>query len=495
MSRAFLATALLLAAASGVAAGPPVPPVRLTIRPAALPDPVLRYPLVPGVAEEVAGNAAPHYARATARLKKLVAADEGAVAWYQTVEEWTKVPLVEMPRDEVRDFLKRHREVLEEVDAAVRCDHCDWGHSERIRKDGIAAPIPEIQHIREMINLVGLRTRLAVADGDVAEATRGLRAGYAMARHATASPALVSGLVGVAMATLTTQRLEELLQQPGTPNLYWSLADLPRPLVDVRRGLDGERMMVHATFAALAPSLADPDAGPLGPEPLRGLNRWLAAFDRGRGLASELVRVVEKGSGVPLPQVDRFATEREVAADVLCKHEAAKAALVAAGRPRGRVEAMPHLQVAFLHAVLDYDRQLDEVRGWHALPYWEAVPRLRAIERRAKDAAAADSPALPLARDLLPAMGKVVFAGVRVDRRLAALRVVEALRLYAASHGGKLPASLDDIKEVPVPADPATGKQFAYAARGDTATLSGPTAEGIAAVEGNVLSYEITMKR
>jgi hypothetical protein len=70
-----------------------------------------------------------------------------------------------------------------------------------------------------------------------------------------------------------------------------------------------------------------------------------------------------------------------------------------------------------------------------------------------------------------------------------------ALLLAAASHGGKLPASLGDIEHVPVPADPGTGKPFAYAARGDTATLSGPTPDGVAAVEGNVLSYETALKR
>ena len=39
-----------------------------------------------------------------------------------------------------------------------------------------------------------------------------------------------------------------------------------------------------------------------------------------------------------------------------------------------------------------------------------------------------------------------------IERRLAALRTIEAIRMFAASHDGKLPAALGDIKEVPVPA-------------------------------------------
>ena len=56
-------------------------------------------------------------------------------------------------------------------------------------------------------------------------------------------------------------------------------------------------------------------------------------------------------------------------------------------------------------------------------------------------------------------------------RNLFALRVIEALRIYAASHDGRLPDKLDDVKEVPIPNDPGTGKPFEYSRDGDTATL------------------------
>ena len=68
---------------------------------------------------------------------------------------------------------------------------------------------------------------------------------------------------------------------------------------------------------------------------------------------------------------------------------------------------------------------------------------------------------------LVPGVFKVQEAKARVERRLGLLRHVEALRLYAAEHDGKLPARLADIK-VPLPVDPFTGKAFLYglAARG-----------------------------
>ena len=64
--------------------------------------------------------------------------------------------------------------------------------------------------------------------------------------------------------------------------------------------------------------------------------------------------------------------------------------------------------------------------------------------------------------DLLPAMGRVYYLTYRLERDIAILRCVEAIRIYAAGHNGQLPKTLSDIKEVPVPLDPLWGKDFVY---------------------------------
>jgi hypothetical protein len=51
--------------------------------------------------------------------------------------------------------------------------------------------------------------------------------------------------------------------------------------------------------------------------------------------------------------------------------------------------------------------------------------------------------------------------------------------MYAASHEGKLPPALDDIKQVPVPLNPATGKEFLYHLEGVKAILELPASDGI----------------
>jgi len=63
---------------------------------------------------------------------------------------------------------------------------------------------------------------------------------------------------------------------------------------------------------------------------------------------------------------------------------------------------------------------------------------------------------------LLPALSRVSFLQARLDRHVAILRTVEAIRMFAAEHSGQFPASLGEITAVPIPTDPVTGEDFIY---------------------------------
>jgi hypothetical protein len=75
--------------------------------------------------------------------------------------------------------------------------------------------------------------------------------------------------------------------------------------------------------------------------------------------------------------------------------------------------------------------------------------------------------------EMMPAIMSVEQSGIRLERRVAVLRVVEAIRMYAAAHGGALPESLANVTIVPVPDDPATGKPFSYTCRDGVAEVTG----------------------
>ncbi len=80
----------------------------------------------------------------------------------------------------------------------------------------------------------------------------------------------------------------------------------------------------------------------------------------------------------------------------------------------------------------------------------------------------------------------------RFESQLAALQCVEAIRSYAASHGGQLPATLAEVTENPVPKDPISDAMFRYTRTGSTGVLESATpADGN---EKRKVHYEIRVR-
>jgi hypothetical protein len=469
MPRTFAACCLALLAAAPPALAQGREPLRLTLHPMAPSSPALRYRLLPELLEQTPGNAAEHYQKAVPLLQRVSAEDDFLL------EAFEKLPLDRLSCEEVRRLLGEHKEGLGLIEKGARCEYCNWGLAERLRKSGIGAALPEIQPMRVAVRLLALRARVEMAEGHFDQAARTIRTGLALARHVGDGETLISFLVGNALAGVMAGQLDLFVQQPKAPNLYWPLTDLPRPLIDIRKGLEGERVGIYGTFPGIAASAGDLNAGPISEEQGRTYGRMF----------------------VGLQERDLPGARYLIALRLRKEHEADKEALVAAGRPRELVEKMPHVQVAMLRALIEYDGVLDDMLRWQAFPYPECLPHFRAFAARRK--AELKKSDLPLARELaylvVPVIDKVVLARARTDRRYAALRCVEAVRLYAAGHGGKPPPTLAAIKEVPVPDDPVTGKPFEYKVSGERATLFGPSPVGDPRDAAYALTYELTLKR
>jgi len=80
----------------------------------------------------------------------------------------------------------------------------------------------------------------------------------------------------------------------------------------------------------------------------------------------------------------------------------------------------------------------------------------------------------------------------RLDRHVAALKCIEAIRLYSAAQNGKFPSKLSDITQVPVPSDPVTHKAFTYTRTGEKAVLEMPALKG--ATDKDTTRYELSLK-
>jgi len=92
---------------------------------------------------------------------------------------------------------------------------------------------------------------------------------------------------------------------------------------------------------------------------------------------------------------------------------------------------------------------------------------------------------------LRPAHERALMVAKKLDRHIAALQCIEAMRLYAAGHNGKFPKALAAIAEVPIPGDPVTQKPFVYTRTGSKAVLEASAPEG--ATDKDAMRYELKL--
>ena len=86
-----------------------------------------------------------------------------------------------------------------------------------------------MQQLRSLARALKVRFRAEVALGRFDDAIRTAKTMFAMSRHLGEHPTLIGDLVGMAIASMAIGPLEEMLEQPGCPNLYWALTNLPEP--------------------------------------------------------------------------------------------------------------------------------------------------------------------------------------------------------------------------------------------------------------------------
>jgi len=392
--------------------------VRLIIRPMPAPTPALKYQLLPEVRELNPGNPAQNYLKCFAEQQGFFygkgAASERA--------SYLAMPLAELPADKLRDY---GGNALRQADWAARLDTPDWQVLQHVQSDGLDLLLPELEPLRVLATALQVRFRGEVAGRRFDDALRAAKTMFALARHLGEYPAEAANLAGLSIADQALDTLQEMIQQPGCPNLYWALTDLPCPLVELRKGLQGNRAVVAADLRPLRDDVPMTEA-----ELEKAVGRLSGVINFGRQQAGEPPRSLRTALAARIGDAERV--------------RAARGRLVVAGGKEELIAKFPPLQVVLLDEKREYEVQRDERNR---------APR-------------SDG----LFADLLPDILKIRQALGRLEQRIALLRHVEALRQYAAAHDGQLPAKLAETT-VPLPDDPFTAKPFAYKVEAATAHL------------------------
>jgi hypothetical protein len=447
--------------------------IRITVHAAQPPAIAMQHQLLPRYLELVPGNAAVQY------LKALPEGGDADIRKHaERIEQLLEQDLEDFQIEEARKILQDFRRIYEYLRLASVREDCDWNLPIR-EQDWYSVLLPELQSMRQFGRILALKARVEIVDGEFEKAIESLRMGYATARNTAKGPTLVNALVAVAIARMMNERLLEIIQSPAAPNLYWSVAALPDPFIDIRHAMDLESDGMYLMF----PQLKDVATAKLTDDQW---NLRLAEF--GEKLQSLGPTDVPEGSWQRLK--NSLARNLGVVAVATLHYSRAKADLEGYGWPKQQLDGMAVPQVILLHISQTYEILRDDLFRWFHVPYWQAHEGMRQADRSMAEKR--NREILPLAALLLPALSNARLAVTRLDREFAAIRTVEALRLHAAKSGGKLPAKLEDITEAPLPLDPITGRLFDYKLEGRTATLEGQAPTGRAA-EKDSLRYVITL--
>jgi hypothetical protein len=438
---------------------PPETLIRLSVSPAPAPTPALRYQLLPELKELSPGNPIEGYFKCFLERYRFVF-DEQA---FERRQELLATPLEEPPGD---DFPELGRSALLQADRAARLDNPDWQVLLKLKADGFNLLLPDVQALRNPARALQVRFRGEVARGRLDDALRTAKTMFAMSRHMGEHPTLIGCLVATAMANLAISPMEEMLEQPDSPNLYWALTNLPDPLISIRPAMDGERTVMWALFRDLSSNAA---------MSAENIKKFSDALDK------LLADSPQKSAGkIGVYLAARTKDERKLSS--------ARKRLVESGLLEANVNAFPPDQVILLDEARECQARFDEIVKTMSFAAWQ----FEALTEKYK---AAKREQAYFADTLLPTTALVTVrrTQARFEQRIALLRHVEALRMYAAEHAGAFPAKLADVS-VPLPDDPFTGKPFRYEVSGKTANLRGtpPSAEQNSAVFR--VHYEITLR-
>jgi hypothetical protein len=463
---------------------PTQPPViKLTLHPAAPAKPALKYRLLPERIDRQPGNGAQFYYRAQLMFNQ----NAGRQAYNKELaehdEQWGKEPCQGEIREQIKKWLAQFpassQQQLREATHREECSF-DYRLKERNGIEIIQFLLPEIQEMRTFGRHFRYQARVAIAERRYDDAAEVFRMGYQMGRDTASEPLLINGLVGVAIASLMNYELEDWIGSPESPNLYWALASIPRPLVDLRPALEQEVHFPELMF----PFLKDAETSQRSPE------EW-------QRILSEAVRQISSNLEQPLSKLqnplERIQSDLAVMALIMRAYPVAKEELKKSGFDAEKLESMPVAQVVAIHMHRIVREIGDEFSKGAYLPTKQREEYYGSLDKRMQDErffGPNSREVIPLAGLLMPAVGSALSAQTRLERDFAALQTLEAIRAHLAQTGA-LPEKLGDITVLPVPLNPATNEPFEYRLADGKGMLEvPPVRKGLSPLTGK--RYEIT---
>ncbi len=457
---------------SRASAEPPTipPPVELLLEGRAIESPVLKYRLYPAESERHDGNASPILLRLPWEQLPWMNKIAPTLPEWETraldAPEWGNFESESVLPDRFYNEIKR---------AAFRRD-AYWEYPIHETPTPHDILLNDVQGLRVFLKYgLSARIRYHLSRGELDLAREGILVGIANAKHLAQTPFYISQLVAVSIHRSMLDQTGELISQPNSPNLYWALSSLPDSLIELDQAARLEGQMFEMAF----PAVRDFDRA-------RSIEDW-------KKMAHQLVGFLIEFDY--LKSADKSVDEAVKQSYFTVYAKTARADLTARqGIPAEKVATMSDEEAGLrwythLHVSLD-----QKVSAIYSLPPREARHEFRRLTAEARNFE--ELTGLHVWTNINP-IGTYVSAW-SLKRKIASLRIIEAVRHYMGTHDGKLPQTLDEILDVSVPPDPLTDQPFEWQFEGETATLKAPPLPeefaDISTAPASVVDYRIRVR-
>ena len=465
--------------------------------------PALRYRLFPPRFERKLGNAAPLYRKAFEMAEELKESDSQRFESMrllpfpdeETRKHWwgDNIPN-ELPPEERDRFIEDYNELFEILDNASLYAECDWELSPQDLDWHLDKSISDhfLWSNENITWLLMIRTCYALEHNDFELAIRSTRSLFAMADNLLKLPMMTNTILTSGNISKGASCVRKLIASGKSPNLYWPLTQIPRFSKYHLQAVESDRNCLFSWH----PQLKEVD----NPNRDTDLSFWqsfatkfIESFQGDtQEILMEIATFAFEGEeceieNVPWEKIKEKARKRllEQAAEtykndptsfeaykeslyspnlqtILDELPRIKQTILDGGYAPERVEQLCAEHLIAIYTVRIHEELLDEVTKWFGVDYltWQAHPNGKAQEAAHQIIQSYGTKLADMAANTLGIFAYEMLTGC--EQEIDALRIVEAIRLYAASHDGKLPKKLDKITEVPIPWDPTTGKSFKY---------------------------------
>jgi hypothetical protein len=463
---------------------------KVVIRPRKIEPADVAIKLLPPAEQIVSGNA---------MLDYFMAGTYSYRQYYQSDPErskrrhkWLETPFDELPIEEIRKEMGESSYSTRLIVEGAKKSYADSHYLERIRRSGAETLLGEIETLRDVMRDLHLQAQVMIRRSDFDKALELLRSAFAVSRHVSAMSGDIPFRVSANQARYSTDLLRRIVTSPDSPNLYWAVAQLPRPLLQTDKLMETELLTWNSS---IEPGYFD---RPLSEAEANEI------FDRWSLIGFSMNILVDPATEEWRKSRAKFVQQLyPIALEHLKKQ---------GDRTSDKLAAMPKSQVCMIFFREIWTKDFVRFARWGQFEPWVVFARVAQEKKPENDPFAEIRQKLPKFpwrdKDAKPfeanpfstehgeqfAMANAaLIAGL--ETRLNVLMILESLRDYAVDHS-ELPESLDALTRYPLKlTDNFTGRPIRYR-RIDAKTArieAGPPEHMPGYSNTNQLRYEIRL--